>query len=1139
MISDLIFFDQNGNPYNFIWNESLERWEGTIHFLNGSTDTNQIKPIYVLERTERKRISTESLYLERFQLFNETQFRIGPGSSDFSVTKVEAINNEKNFYTKKVHATGIGEVLKVGDRVAFSDDVLDIGSLANNYHYTVIGANADWINIVTQTNNLNYNTTWTSEINDPNYWADITVKAISYFSVSDYLAPKSSWNESTFYNNLDAGRNLVLTNGGQDDEDYEISIIKSLNDSYRTVYEITTSDWLNNQDFNVKIGVKAQSIELYTGNMTLTTGDKKIQLAEDLDEGLVRSGSTIIVSNLSYATISHTSYTTTMSVTSNTIDGSGNVLTVAQVTPWDGHQTQFYDLGTQREWRGVIYQSQEAYWHKPGDGNPGTRPDIWKGPDYLIVEEDIDSKSFSGDIFLNQNWFDFQQSWNISNLNTFYQFYNRWNDEISNLNIGVSIEDDTIKFIPEYSDNWSELKFFAGTFSLAVPSRVINDKVVQINETPNRFSTKLKAETNVVKLIITDIDDGGLKIICNGYTCDVDSQLTYILDAIDVRTSINDTLTEWLSLWETNLNNRGIQVVLSDNDETSPDQANKITFTSDYPNLKLDLQVIVESGSAYYFERYSSTFNTSLLPSNPDDITVTINDTILATENLQSLALADLMDLWIAEWNDYIFDVWGLIVVRESYVLKWGSETLSNDFTIVVVAGGENGEIPAIETIDETSGQYDIVLSSNRIIEPNNTLVTGGMYNGASFTINNSVYIGNNNKYRVIDLDANQATLSYEGPFWSENDLSTNAISATDIDYFDFVANWEANSGANGYYLDVSTQIDFSSYVSGYQNKDVGNNVSHLVEGLSSNTTYYYRVRVYNSEITGDNSNSVATETLSFILDDQSTPAGAFSFNILRGEYYQSSGALVTLRRSSDDAEETFYPTREDGYELTMNSVTSGDVTLDTWVGSDNAFVKTWYGQGDTNNFEETTNSLQPQLISSGSFITDGGKPAIDFDGSQGLVTTNGYIMELSQNDCSLYIVRSVDNTLNGEYLLTEGDATSPYSSNVIVGGASGSGIVAWVNTDTFGTLTTGRVLMGFEWDSTNFQAYTNGSTNGSSGTPTVNSEVYNLTSLGIRPDKTTSFFTGKVQMVLSFKEDNSANRSTLASRINSYYSIY
>src|SRR5438046_2259631 len=78
-----------------------------------------------------------------------------------------------------------------------------------------------------------------------------------------------------------------------------------------------------------------------------------------------------------------------------------------------------------------------------------------------------------------------------------------------------------------------------------------------------------------------------------------------------------------------------------------------------------------------------------------------------------------------------------------------------------------------------------------------------------------------------------------------------------------FTANWSSVSGATGYRLDVSTSSSFSTYVTGYQNLDVGNATSRSVTGLNAGTAYYYRVRAYNGVGTSGNSNIVNVTTLS------------------------------------------------------------------------------------------------------------------------------------------------------------------------------------------------------------------------------------------------------------------------------------
>jgi len=72
------------------------------------------------------------------------------------------------------------------------------------------------------------------------------------------------------------------------------------------------------------------------------------------------------------------------------------------------------------------------------------------------------------------------------------------------------------------------------------------------------------------------------------------------------------------------------------------------------------------------------------------------------------------------------------------------------------------------------------------------------------------------------------------------------SAAATGVTAAGFTANWNAAAGATGYRLDVSTDVAFGSFVTGYQDLDVGAGLTRSVSGLSASTTYYYRVRAFN-----------------------------------------------------------------------------------------------------------------------------------------------------------------------------------------------------------------------------------------------------------------------------------------------------
>ncbi len=102
----------------------------------------------------------------------------------------------------------------------------------------------------------------------------------------------------------------------------------------------------------------------------------------------------------------------------------------------------------------------------------------------------------------------------------------------------------------------------------------------------------------------------------------------------------------------------------------------------------------------------------------------------------------------------------------------------------------------------------------------------------------------------------------------------------------EFNAVWNGVGGATGYRLDVLTNGSFSSFVAGYQNLDVGDVTSVVVSGLSADTTYYYRIRPYNSAATGSNSSTIMVTTSAVIAI--TTP---LTVSTLAGEPLSSGGA--------------------------------------------------------------------------------------------------------------------------------------------------------------------------------------------------------------------------------------------------------
>ena len=89
------------------------------------------------------------------------------------------------------------------------------------------------------------------------------------------------------------------------------------------------------------------------------------------------------------------------------------------------------------------------------------------------------------------------------------------------------------------------------------------------------------------------------------------------------------------------------------------------------------------------------------------------------------------------------------------------------------------------------------------------------------------------------------------------------AQAASNVTLTSFQANWAGVSGAQGLRLDVASDVAFSNFVAGYNNRDInGNAYNEVVTGLNPGTDYYYRLRSYVlGDITSSDSNVITVST--------------------------------------------------------------------------------------------------------------------------------------------------------------------------------------------------------------------------------------------------------------------------------------
>ena len=227
--------------------------------------------------------------------------------------------------------------------------------------------------------------------------------------------------------------------------------------------------------------------------------------------------------------------------------------------------------------------------------------------------------------------------------------------------------------------------------------------------------------------------------------------------------------------------------------------------------------------------------------------------------------------------NVTTFDVTGLDPNTTYYyrVHAWdgtNASTNSNSITVVtVVAAPVATEATNVTTTGFTANWNASTGATNYWLDVStasdfSALVTG--YDNKD--------VGNVTTYDVTSLSTGN-TYYYRVRASNANGISTNssiitvgtgvlaaplALSATNITTTSFTARWNSSATATTYLLDVSTASDFSTFITDYNGKDVGNVMSYNVTSLNGSTVYYFRVRASNSGGASANSNTITVTTL-------------------------------------------------------------------------------------------------------------------------------------------------------------------------------------------------------------------------------------------------------------------------------------
>ena len=261
------------------------------------------------------------------------------------------------------------------------------------------------------------------------------------------------------------------------------------------------------------------------------------------------------------------------------------------------------------------------------------------------------------------------------------------------------------------------------------------------------------------------------------------------------------------------------------------------------------------------------------------------------------------------------------------------------------------------------------------------------------------------------------------------------------------------------------------------------------------------------------------------LLDTYTGAAAAYSLRQLRTGETQA----IRVRRASDNTEQDI------GFDGSGELDTTA---LATFCGSSDGFVRTFFDQsGNGRDFAQGSTAEQPKIYDGTTgIVTDNAKPAMQFDGandnfnSTSALTNDtnffGAVVMSVSGGSAMFLVYDSNNAGRLGLVYYAGVSTS-YTPELWSGfNRESSGQSISINTQT---------IITSHKSGTQAECFANGQSNGAS---TVNDPTTSMGGLSFGR-YANNYFTGKLQEIIFYGDDQSSDRANIETNLNDFYSAF
>ncbi len=275
-------------------------------------------------------------------------------------------------------------------------------------------------------------------------------------------------------------------------------------------------------------------------------------------------------------------------------------------------------------------------------------------------------------------------------------------------------------------------------------------------------------------------------------------------------------------------------------------------------------------------------------------------------------------------------------------------------------------------------------------------------------------------------------------------------------------------------------------------------------------------------------------EVPSLLLDNLSGSTGAFSLRKLSSSY---NGSAIQVRRASDNT------TQDIGFVNNQLDTAS----LNTFCSGTDGFVTIWYNQSDTsNNLIQTTSSNQPKIYDSINGVElENSIPCLKFNNNEFLIVDNSNFASLSTLKTIINVNKSKSTSVmalmakgyfdSGEYMFYSFTKSGVTRHRY---GIDGSYFFDLNNPTIYNVYS--LTMFTFVNGLNGLKYFNNGQLHKEYDIlSNLNSNTNDKLVVGKSITYNTWYFTGSMQEILLFSNDQTSNKTTIEDNINTNYSIY